>query len=419
MLTLPRPPMPRFRLYGGLGQFVQIARDVALGRMRPGEDCKRLEREIAALVGARHAVAAAKARVAIYLALRALDVKGKHVILSPYTISDVVNMVLCAGGIPLFADLEPDTCNIDAASVERLLAEGPAGAVMVTHLHGLACDMRRIVDLTRRHRVPLVEDAAQAFGARFEGRRVGTFGDAGIYSFGMYKNVNSYFGGMLVTSDTSLYQRVARETAGFPQQEVGYYLNKVASAAATELATFPLLFKSLTFWIFRHAELRDIAFLRNRVAVDIDPKAKTELPESYLRRLTDTQARLVLSQLPNLDANTAIRIEAARRYHAALRDVPEIVLSPLREDGSHIYTYFPIQVPQRERFVREMMRAGRDMAAQHLKNCADLPCFEEYARDCPNARRTAASVVLLPTYPGYGAREIDLTIGAVRRYFGR
>jgi hypothetical protein len=76
-------------------------------------------------------------------------------------------------------------------------------------------------------------------------------------------------------------------------------------------------------------------------------------------------------------------------------------------------------VKDRADFLRFMMREHRDVAAQHLRNCAGLPCFEEFARDCPNARVTANSVALLPTYPRYGAADVDRNIAAVRRYFGK
>jgi dTDP-4-amino-4,6-dideoxygalactose transaminase len=91
----------------------------------------------------------------------------------------------------------------------------------------------------------------------------------------------------------------------------------------------------------------------------------------------------------------------------------------MRTDFSHTYSYFPIQAPDRKDLLRHAMRERRDMAGQHLHNCADLPCFEEFHRDCPRARATAASVVLLPTYPRYSLAEVDRNIAVIRRYFGR
>lgn len=410
-------PLPRYRLYSKPGDYASIVREVVARRWLRGENCSELERAIEEL-GAAHAICVAKARVGIFLAVRAILRPGQKVVLSPYTISDVVNMVICAGGVPVFADTERETCNIDPSEIDRLV-DSDTGAVLVTHLHGLSCDMDRISTVCRESGVPLIEDAAQAFGCRFQGRLVGTFGDAGIYSFGMYKNVNSFFGGMLVIADASLAQQIRTEVDRFPAQEIGYYLSKVLGGAATDLATLPALFKSITYPVFRFGFLHDVAFLNQQTSVDTDPQIKRVLPESYLRRLTHMQARLVLRQLGAVDEQSRARVRTAEMYHAGLRDIPEVVLPPLRTDLSHIYTYFPIQVTDRDALLRQLMREHRDVAAQHLKNCADLPCFEEFQRECPNARENAGSVVLLPTYPRYGARDAEQNMKVIRRYFGR
>jgi dTDP-4-amino-4,6-dideoxygalactose transaminase len=411
-------PLPRYRIYSRPHQYWSIAREALTRRWLKGDSCRELEEAIQKRQDVAHAVCVAKARVGIYVAIRNLIRPGQKVVLSPYTISDVINMVICAGGIPVFCDLGRDTCNVDAGELERLV-DADTGAVLVTHLHGLACEMDRITALCRERGVPLVEDAAQAFGARWGGRAVGTFGDVGIYSFGVYKNVNAFFGGMLVTPHAELAARLRAQIDAFPAQELGYFASKVLSGLASDVATWPPLFKGLTYRIFRYGFLHDVALLNNQVTVDAHPEIKRELPESYLRRLTPMQARLILPQLEHVDAHIRARVRAAQRYHAGLQDLDGIVLPPLRTDFSHTYTYFPIQVKDRPDFLRFMMREHRDVAAQHLRNCAELDCFAEFQRDCPNARETARSVALLPTYPRYGDADIDRNIATVRRYFGR
>src|SRR5262245_23623874 len=247
-------PLPRYRIYTRPRDYARLAGDLLGRRWRSGDACRELERAIERRCDVAHALSTAKARAGIFLSVRALIRPGQKVVPSPYTISDVINMVICAGGIPVFADLERETCNIDPAQIEKLV-DSDTGAVLVTHLHGLACDMERIAAGCRQRRIPLIEDAAQAFGARIGERRTGSFGDAGIYSFGMYKNVNAFFGGMIVTPHAELADRLGAEIQEHPYQELGYYLSKVASALATDLATWPPLFRSLTYRIFRFGYL--------------------------------------------------------------------------------------------------------------------------------------------------------------------
>jgi dTDP-4-amino-4,6-dideoxygalactose transaminase len=130
------------------------------------------------------------------------------------------------------------------------------------------------------------------------------------------------------------------------------------------------------------------------------------------------QARIILGQLDGVDDAIRARVGYAQLYHEGLRDVPGVLLPPLRSDFSHTYSYFPIQVEDRKALLRYLMQERCDVAGQHLHNCADLPCFQEFHRDCPNARATAGSVVLLPTYPRYSRRDVQRNIRVIRAHFG-
>lgn len=407
---------PRYRIYTKPEYYQKIVSAVLTGRIRSGKDCDVLESDISTLQNIEFALCTPKARVAIFLAVRALLKQKRKVILSPYTISDVINMVIYAGGIPVFADLKKGTCNIDPDEIGKLI-DDQTGAVLVTHLHGLSCEMGRIQAFCKRHDLALIEDAAQAFGAKHNGQPLGTLGNAGIYSFGMHKNVNSFFGGMLVTNDQNLFNRIQLELESYPYQETGDYLAQVFRGLITDIATWPPLFRAFTFHMFRYGFLHNIDFFNKHVTFDRNPMLKTDLPKSYLRRLTPLQARLVRIQLSEVWPNNQKRIENAVRYHNGLQGIQQICLPPMRYDGSHIYTYFPIMVKDRDNLLKHLLKNGCDIAAQHLKNCADMDCFNDYVRDCPVARATCRQVILLPTYPRYRQGDIQKNIEMIRQYF--
>ncbi|MCM0021116.1 MAG: DegT/DnrJ/EryC1/StrS family aminotransferase [Tagaea sp.] len=407
----------RLRLYGTPWNFVAIARDMLTGRFGAGGEVERLEARVAAFVGLPHAVAMPTARAAIYAAIKALIRPGQAVILSPYTIVDVVNMVICAGGRPVFADNEPDGYNIDPRAVERLLDATPdVGAVMVTHFYGELCAVEEIAAMCRARGVPLIEDAAQAFGAASNGVRAGAFGDVGIYSFGLYKNINAIYGGMAVARDAGIARRIRAEIEAWPVQPAGGFLPKLIKAAIVDALTRPLLFKLFGFRLFRFAYLRDFKPIANQLRVDYDPRIKRSLPDSYKIKMSPAQARAILRQIDGVDARSAARIANARRYHDGLDGVP-LVRPKLREDGRSIYTYYCPAVDDRPDFVRFLQLRGRDAAENYHRNCADLDVFAEYRADCPNARRVSARLVYLPSYPGLKAEDIDATTRAIREYF--
>jgi dTDP-4-amino-4,6-dideoxygalactose transaminase len=417
-MVLPIPPKSRFRIYGGVRKYASVLGDVVRGRLHAGDAVSSLERAVAAFVNAKHAVAMPQARVGIHLTIKSIVKPGQSVILSSYTIYDVINMVIGAGARPVFADIRRETCGIDPDAIEPLIDANTA-AVMVTHLHGIDCGIERIAEMCRRRGLPLIEDAAQAFGGRVGGRRLGTFGRAGVYSFGMAKNVNSFYGGMVVTDDDALHAQLKAQQALHPYTDAQVLFNRIAFCAVGDVLTWRPIFDAATFWVYRYGHLHGIEAITNRWRGEDDPVRRNGVATASLRRMTPMQARLVEAALPSVDAHTATRIEYARRYHEGLRDVAEVSLPPFADDGSNIYLTFPIQVADRSALHDYLTLHGRDLAVQHIGNCADYPAFAEFQRDCPNARAAAAAVLLLPTYPSYGMREVQRNIALIRRFYNR
>ncbi len=413
MLTSPRS---RARFYARWTNYQKVAAEAVRGSIFQGpEALPAVERELAQFLGVKHAVMMPQARVGIYLTLKALTATKKKVILSPYTIHDVINMVICAGATPVFADIDRKTCNIDTGEVAKLI-DDQTGAVMVTHLHGLACDIEGVRDVCLAKGVPLVEDCCQSLGATVNGQRVGTFGHTGVLSFGMAKNVNCLYGGAVTTNDDAFAAQLRTEIKDFPYQTAELLLKRAAFCLTGDIMTADVVFPLSTYWIFRFGYLNQVEALNKRWRGEDAPTLKEQIPESYLRRMTPMQARLLLPQLAKIDELSQIRLGYARHYDA-LSSIPGVITPPLREDGSHIYLNYPIQVPDRHALLRYLMQHGRDLTVQHMGNNADYACYAQWHRDCPNARETGTSVLLLPCYPGYGEEEVKKNVELIQRYF--
>jgi perosamine synthetase len=406
-------PRARYRFYGSPSNYVSAARH-AVSREVDGRTL--LEQRLAQLVGVDHAICVPQARFGLYLIFSRLCTPERpNVVMSPYTIHDVVNMVLLAGGRPVFCDIERDTCNIDAAKISPLLDDRTA-AVMITHLHGLACDIEKIMPLCDARGVPVIEDAAQAYGTRVAGQLLGGFGHAGVFSFGRAKNINAFYGGAIVTSDATLANFIRRELDGLPDEDPRKLVKRIAHCLVGDLMTAPPVFSPLTFKLFRFGAVNGVKAVNKIVQTEDEPKRKAELPEPYRRKLTSMQAHLIYEQLPTVDELTQIRLERARIYHEGLAGEPGILLPPWRGDGSHIYLQYPVQLEDRWEYVRYMMKHGRDLAIQHMSSAAELDIFKEFRGDCPVARETAERVVLLPTYPNYPLEEARKNVEVTRAY---
>lgn len=408
--------IPRYRFYGGFAIYREALASFAGRRTHKGDDVSVLETAVSERLGMPCAVAAPQCRVALYLVIKNAIKPGQDVVMSPYTIYDVVNMVISAGGRPKFCDVRVGTCNLDPARLRQAVDDN-TGAVIVTHLHGLASDLEEIADICSASGVTLVEDAAQAYGTEIDGRPIGSFGDAAVLSFGRAKNINAFFGGMAVIRDARMAGAIRREIESWSQMAEASLFKRVTACALTDLSTWSPIFNVLTFPIFRYACLHDVEKVNRVVQTENAPVRREVLPENYARQMTPLQARLAVEQHANLKRDNAHRQRLARLYDDGLRDIDGIGLPAVDEKSSHIYLAFPISVADRTGLVKYIMAHGCDVAVQHYHNTADLDCFKDFFADCPVARHLSRSVVLLPTYPGYTEHEALKLVGIVQDYF--
>lgn len=204
VLNTPFSPWPSFS-----EEEANAARDVILSNRVnywTGQVCRQFEQEFAAWAGVRHAVALANGTVALDLALKALDIgPGDEVVVTPRTFLASVSCIVNAGATPIFADVDRDTQNITASTIEAVLTPRTR-AVICVHLAGWPCDMDPIMALAKKHDLKIIEDCAQAHGALYKGRPVGSIGDVGAWSFCQDKIMTTGGeGGMVTTNDSKLW----------------------------------------------------------------------------------------------------------------------------------------------------------------------------------------------------------------------
>jgi len=174
-----------------------------------GPEVQELERQWCAYYGVKHAVSMNSATSGLYAAIGALGLGyGDEVIVSPYTMSACATCALVYGAIPIFADVCPETGSLDPAAIEARLSERTR-AIVVVHQFGIPADMNAIMALAKKHHLKIVEDCAQAHGAKYRGRYVGTMGDIGVFSLNVNKTIQVGEGGVCLTNDEDLRYRLA------------------------------------------------------------------------------------------------------------------------------------------------------------------------------------------------------------------
>ena len=337
------------------------ARVLGSSRFVLGEEGRALEAEVAELCGTRHAIGVGSGTDALRLALAALEIgPGDEVVTTAFSFIASASAILMAGATPVFADIEADTFAIDPAEVERLL--GPrTRAVVPVHLYGHPAALDRLCALARARGLAVIEDAAQAIGATYAGRPVGSWGDLACLSFYPTKNLGACGdAGMVLTSRDDLALR----------------LRELRDHGSTER--------------YRHVRL------------------------GYCSRLDELQAALLRVKLRRLPAWIEARRRIAERYRGLLAQAP-LGLPVERPPARHVYHQFTVRASERDLLAKRLAEAGVGTAVHYPLPIPGQPIFEGGAADWPRAWQAAREVLSLPCFPELADAEVETVGRAVRR----
>lgn len=370
--------------------FKAMARAMGSGQVWEGDHVAQFEKEFARYIGVKHAVGISSARAGLYLALRALGLEPQdEVILAAYNFHIIPLTIIAAGLRPVFVDVDPETYNIDISSTQKRISKA-SKAVIATHLFGQPSDMGPILEIAKRCDLKIIEDCAHSLGAEYEGRKTGSWGDIGIFSFAMGKNMPCFGGGMITTNDSDVFARIKERLSEWPATFalVGDILKTSLAYAITDPRVFPYIL---------HPFIRVLDSLGSDL-IDKSMEEKMDLRFKAPRpfRLTDLQAAVGLCQLGRLDTINARLIRNAQLLNRELKAVSNIQLPEARRGGKHIYLYYRILVEDAKMFRKALLRKAIDSKRDDMSDCAGLDIFAPYRADCPVAGSLPARSVGIP-----------------------
>jgi dTDP-4-amino-4,6-dideoxygalactose transaminase len=336
-----------------------------------GPEVSGLESEVADYCGAQHGVGCASGTDALLLPLMALGIgPGDEVITTPYSFFATAGSIWRAGARPVFVDIEPDTYNIDPSRIEEAITPRTR-MILPVHLYGQTADMGPIQEIAERHNLDVLEDAAQAIGAAYHGRRAGVLGRVAAFSFYPSKNLGGFGdGGMMTTNEPELARQLARLRVHGMEPK------------------------------YHHHEV------------------------GFNSRLDALQAAILRVKLRHLDAWTTGRREVADRYRNlfASHGLDEVAALPVERPGHyHAYNQFVIRVP---RTLRDPLREY--LSARHIGTEIYYPiplhlqvCFQQLGYkpgDFPHAELASRETIALPMYPELTDEEQRHVVGAIRQF---
>jgi perosamine synthetase len=327
------------------------------GMLAQGPQVAAFEEEFSAFVGQAECVAVNSGTSALHLGLLAAGIgAGDEVIVPSFTFAATANAVALTGATPVFADVEPDTFTLSADAVRAAITERTA-AVMPVHLYGQMADMTAFEKLASDRGLLLVEDAAQAHLAEWNGRPAGSFG-LGMFSFYPTKNMTSGEGGMITTSDPAVARRARLlRNQGMEQR----YVNELVG---------------------------------------------------FNCRMTDLHAAIGRVQLGDLPERTRRRREIAARYNTAITSVTP---PAVRESAHHVYHQYTVMTDRRDEFAAHLAQAGVGHGVYYPTPVHRLPSFG-LELHLEHTEHIASTVLSLPVHPGLGDDQVDAVIEAVNSW---
>ena len=351
----------------------EIVRVVDSQKFILGEDVQKLEAEIAAYSGTKFAVGCASGSDALMLSLMALGVgAGDEVLTTPYTFFATAGAISRVGARPVFADVEENTFNLEPNRLADVLRARPKiRAIIPVHLFGGCADMDRINEMAAERNIPVIEDAAQSIGSEYKGRRAGSMGQVGAFSFFPSKNLGGYGdGGMVTTNDPALAERLkALRIHG----RTGTYFHE---------------------WIGVNS------------------------------RLDALQAAILRVKFRHLDSWTAGRQEHAERYRRQFGSaaIPVTPCAPAPYQNRHVYNQFVIRCANRDGLKAHLKEQGIGSEVYYPLPLHLQPCFADLGYnkgDFPVSEKLAGESLALPVHAEIAAEDIDHIADVIRSFYAR
>lgn len=340
------------------------------GEFIAGKEVARFEEAFASYIGTRYSLGVASGTDAVRVAGLALGLKrGDRIVTTPNTYIATVMALSPYGIVPVFCDVDPDTHLMDPEKLEEVLRKEKGVRLCIpVHLYGHPCDMDRIVSVCDRYGVPLLEDACQAHGALYKGRKTGTFGKISAFSFYPTKNLGCYGdGGAVVTDDEGTYQ-TAHALHIYGQKE-------------------------------RHVHVM----------------------EGFNSRLDELQAAILRYKLAKLDVWNEERRYLAGIYRRELEGMP-LILPVEKPWAYHVYHLYVVRTREREALTRHLKEKGVTTLIHYPTPIHLQDAYRNLGHgqgDFPEAERAAREILSLPMYPGLTEEEVIYTCTCIKEFWGR
>jgi len=366
--------IPVFRPSFGEEELEALREPFKTGWIGLGPKTREFEQRFAEYIGTRFAVAVNSGTAALHLALKVVEIQETEVITTPMTFISTNHAILYNGGIPVFADIERDTLNIDVTEIKKHIT-AKTRAILVVHYGGHACDMDPMLAMAKEAKIHVVEDAAHGCGGEYKGRKLGSLGDLGCFSFHAVKNLSTGEGGMITTDDPQLYERllklrwmgISKDTWSREEKDEKYS------------------------WYYNVEEV------------------------GFKYHMNDIPAAIGLVQLKKLEKMNRRRREITERYNKGLKGLKWLetpAVKPYAKSSHHNYV---IKVEKRDQLNIYLQQEGISTGVHYIPN-NHYEMYRPFRGETPISDSVWKKLLTLPLFPDLKDEEVDLVVEKIKEF---
>jgi len=367
------------------------------------------QQKFARFLGAEQAFAFWKGRVALYALLRALDVgAGDEVILSGYTCVMNVNPIKYAGARPVYVDIEPDTFNMNVNLLQEKITN-KTKVIIAQHTYGYPCEMDTIMKIAQSSGICVIEDCCLALGSKYKGKMVGTFGRAGYFSSQWNKPYTTGLGGMVITSNREIAERIALLAVNemFPPSGREVFMLRM-QLIIYRLFIYPRT-TALAQSLFRYLTKKG-AVIGSSSTSEFEP-VKTD---DFFKAMSTVQARSGIRQLGKIEKNIAHRRKMAQLYDKMLSAKGFKPGKDGRDWAEPVLVRYPVRITEKDKALAQAAKAGVELGSWF--ECplhpieTPLTSYDYELGMCPEAEKASNEVVNLPLHPRTSEKTVERSV---------
>ena len=341
-----------------------------------------------------------KGRTALFLILKYLRIykKKNEVIISPFTIFDLVNIVVSSGCKPIFVDHKKDSFEMDSNKIIKIIKKNKkVSSIIITHYCFNSENLFKLKSICKKHNVKIIQDCAIAVSSKYKKKSITNFSEYSFLSFNLFKFVPALTGGAIITSDIHLYEYANIEQNNFKVFNFAKLFILEIRSILIKILTSRIIFNLVTFHIFRYGEINNIKWIIKFTKNDPNPYLRKQLDNFEKHKLNKFQIYHIKKMFINIEKYRKIRSDNFLKLYNSIKSKNVKLINPSKF-SEHSFINFPILVNNKKKFRDFLFKNNFDSSKYFYRNCNNLKIFKKFKKNCKNLDNFEKQLIFLPIH---------------------